>query len=225
MGIFSRRKKSNDSTSRTLRTSTNHGTPLKTKAEIIVEFTQENIHDEEFNEFFDYNDLGVPLAIAITQDMVDLTDSGLEIFEETWSDLCEIYDANPEEPYEQLADLSGDDYEMIIPLEGAALDAANQLLGDVNWTRSPLENESPFSYDEAESGVLSLILEITGEHLSEDLLDSRFTEDLGIDSMSLVEITMAAEDRFNISISNEEALSVQTARQAANLVFEKRANQ
>jgi acyl carrier protein len=225
VGIFSRKKKANDSTARTLRTSTNHGTLLKTKAEIIVEFTQENFHDEDFSEFFDYNDLGVPLAIAITQDMVDLTDSGLEIFEETWSDLCEIYDANPEESYEQLADLSGDDYEMIIPLEGAALDFSNQVLKDANWTPIPFDNESPISYDEAEDGVLSLILEVTGEFLSEDLLDSRFVEDIGIDSMSLVEITLAAEDWFNISISNEEAQSIQTARQAANLVFQKRANQ
>ena len=224
MGIFSRKKKSNDSTALTLRTTTNHETSVITKAEIIVEFTQDNFNDEEFNEFFDYNDLGVPLAIAITQDMVDLTDSGLEIFEETWSDLCEIYGANPEESYEQLADLSGDDYEMTIPLEGAALDFSNQVLKDANWKPISFDNESPISYDEAEDGVLSLILEVTGEYLSEDLLDSRFVEDIGIDSMSLVEIALAAEDWFSISISNEEAQSIQTARQAANLVFQKRAN-
>ena len=43
--------------------------------------------------------------------------------------------------------------------------------------------------------------------------------------MSLVEITIAVEDMFDISIPNEEAQAIRTARQAANLVFQKRAKQ
>ena len=225
MGIFSRNKSGKESPSNSPVSSTSHQTSLEDKAQIIVEFTQDSFLDEEYSAFFDDNDLGVPLAIAVTQDMVDLTDSGLMIFEETWRDLCDLFDASPEESYEQLADLSGDDYEMTIPLEGAALDIANQLLKDANWKSAPFDNKSPISYDEVEASVLQIILEVTGEYLSDDLIDSRFVEDIGIDSMSLVEISMAVEDFFNISVSNEEALSVQTARQAANLVFQKRANQ
>jgi acyl carrier protein len=223
VGIFSRNKSPKESPSNPR--STSHQTSLKGKAQIIVEFTQDSFLDEEYSDFFEYNDLGVPLAIAITQDMVDLTESGLTIFEETWSDLCELFDANPEESYEQIADLTGDDFEITIPLGGNNLDVSNPLLTNGKWVTISIDNESPISYDEAEDGVLTLILEVTGEYLSDDLLDSRFVEDVGIDSMSLVEITLAAEDFFNISISNEEAQSIHTARQAANLVFQKRANQ
>lgn len=78
----------------------------RTKAEILVQFTQDEFNSGEYDEFFDYNDLGIPLAIAITQDMVILTDSGEELLEETWKDLCLLFDANPDDEYESIDDLT-----------------------------------------------------------------------------------------------------------------------
>jgi hypothetical protein len=78
----------------------------RTKAEILVQFTQDEFNSGEYDEFFDYNDLGIPMAIAITQDMVILTDSGEELLEETWKELCLLFDANPEDEYESIDDLT-----------------------------------------------------------------------------------------------------------------------
>ncbi len=78
----------------------------RTKAEILVQFTQDYFNSGEYEEFFDYNDLGIPLSIAITQDMVILTDSGEELLEETWKDLCLLFDANPDDEYESIDDLT-----------------------------------------------------------------------------------------------------------------------
>ena len=77
----------------------------KSKAEILVQFTQDNYMTGEYDEFFDYNDLGIPLAIAVNQDMVILTDEGESCLEETWKDLCLLFDANPDDEYESIDDL------------------------------------------------------------------------------------------------------------------------
>ena len=78
----------------------------RTKAEILVQFTQDYFNSGEYEEFFDYNDLGIPLSIAITQDMVILTDSGEQLLEETWKELCLLFDANPDDEYESIDDLT-----------------------------------------------------------------------------------------------------------------------
>jgi hypothetical protein len=77
----------------------------RTKAEILVQFTQDYFNSGEYEEFFDYNDLGIPMSIAITQDMVILTDEGENLLEETWKELCLLFEANPDEEYESIDDL------------------------------------------------------------------------------------------------------------------------
>ena len=77
----------------------------RTKAEILVQFTQDEFNSGEYEEFFDYNDLGIPLSIAITQDMVILTDAGEALLEETWIELCNLFNADPNSEYETIDDL------------------------------------------------------------------------------------------------------------------------
>jgi hypothetical protein len=79
----------------------------RTKAEILVQFTQDEFNSGEYEEFFDYNDLGIPLSIAITQDMVILTDAGEQLLEETWIELCNLFEADPNGEYESIDDLVG----------------------------------------------------------------------------------------------------------------------
>lgn len=75
------------------------------KADIIVQFTQDQFVNEEYDEFFNYNDLGVPIAIALSNGLVNLTEDGEALINETWKDLCELFDADPEEEYESIDDL------------------------------------------------------------------------------------------------------------------------
>ena len=78
----------------------------RTKAEILVQFTQDEFNSGEYDDFFDYNDLGIPMAIAVTQDMVILTDAGEQLLDETWNELCLLFEANPDDEYESIDDLT-----------------------------------------------------------------------------------------------------------------------
>ena len=78
----------------------------RTKAEILVQFTQDNFNDEMYEDFFDYNDLGIPMAIALTQEMVILRDSGEKLLEETWIELCQLFNADPNGEYETIDDVT-----------------------------------------------------------------------------------------------------------------------
>ncbi len=52
--------------------------------------------------------------------------------------------------------------------------------------------------------------------------DATFTDDLGADSLDLVELVMAFEQEFDVSISEEEAEQVRTVADAVRLLAEKR---
>jgi acyl carrier protein len=56
-------------------------------------------------------------------------------------------------------------------------------------------------------GILRRELEVRREQLTHD---ARLVDDLGADSLTLVEITMAIEDQFNLSIPDERWEKVRT---------------
>lgn len=78
---------------------------IKDKAEIIIQFTQDNFDDEQYDEFFDYNDLGVPLAVAVFNNLVILTSDGMKMFDETWADLCKLFEKDPDQNYESIDEI------------------------------------------------------------------------------------------------------------------------
>lgn len=55
--------------------------------------------------------------------------------------------------------------------------------------------------------VLSKQLEIEPEDIRED---TRVVEDLGADSLDIVELTMTLEERYNIIITNDQAAALPT---------------
>ncbi|CRG98791.1 acyl carrier protein, putative [Plasmodium relictum] len=66
------------------------------------------------------------------------------------------------------------------------------------------------------------IKKITSKQLSveEDKikLESSFTKDLGADSLDLVELIMALEEKFNITISDADALKINTVQDAIDFI-------
>ena len=48
--------------------------------------------------------------------------------------------------------------------------------------------------------------------------DASFVDDLGADSLDIVELVMALEEEFGISIPDEEAESIKTVGDAANYI-------
>ena len=51
--------------------------------------------------------------------------------------------------------------------------------------------------------------------------DSRLVEDLGADSLDTVEMLMAFEEEFGISIPDEQAMQMKTIKDIVNLIDEK----
>jgi len=68
------------------------------------------------------------------------------------------------------------------------------------------------------------VAEVVAEQLSieasEIKPESKFTEDLGADSLDVVELVMALEEKFNIEIPDEKAESIKTVQDAINYIEE-----
>ena len=58
--------------------------------------------------------------------------------------------------------------------------------------------------------VYDILVEQIGIHREQISLDARIMEDLGADSLTVMEIVMAVEDRFSLSIPDEELEKVST---------------
>jgi acyl carrier protein len=73
--------------------------------------------------------------------------------------------------------------------------------------------------------ALSALREVAVEVLSVDpgtvVEEARFKEDLDADSLDLVELVMGLEERFDISVPEEDLESVGTVGQAVDLVMAK----
>lgn len=66
--------------------------------------------------------------------------------------------------------------------------------------------------------LLAEHLSISADKINEN---SRIVEDLGADSLDTVELLMAFEDEFGISISDEEATQLKTVAEVVELIENK----
>lgn len=69
-----------------------------------------------------------------------------------------------------------------------------------------------------EGKVKGIIVEQLGVDEDEVTLDASFTDDLGADSLDIVELVMAFEEEFGIEIPDEEAEKISTVRQAVEYI-------
>jgi acyl carrier protein len=76
-----------------------------------------------------------------------------------------------------------------------------------------------FAVDKAEvlSDVQKIISEQLGTDMAEVKPDSKFV-DLGADSLDTVEIMMALEEKFEITLDEEGAEKISTVQEAADLI-------
>jgi len=61
-----------------------------------------------------------------------------------------------------------------------------------------------------EKRVKEIIVEQLGVNESEVIPEAKFVDDLGADSLDLVELVMALEEEYNIEISDEDAEKILT---------------
>jgi acyl carrier protein len=69
-----------------------------------------------------------------------------------------------------------------------------------------------------EKTITTLISEIAGVDEQDITPDTVFQEDLDIDSIKTIEITVAIEKKFKISVRDEDVPKIRTVRQAVELV-------
>ncbi|GMU59365.1 MAG: acyl carrier protein [Myxococcota bacterium] len=69
-----------------------------------------------------------------------------------------------------------------------------------------------------EAKVKSIIADQLGVGEDEIKLESSFIEDLGADSLDIVELVMAMEEEFEIEIPDEEAENIKSVGDAINYI-------
>jgi acyl carrier protein len=74
---------------------------------------------------------------------------------------------------------------------------------------------------EIESKLKELLVEELGLDEDKITMDATFEEDLEVDSLGVVELLMALEDNFGVTIPDEEAESISTVGQAVDIVEQK----
>jgi acyl carrier protein len=71
-----------------------------------------------------------------------------------------------------------------------------------------------------EKRVIEIIVEQLKVSPEEVTLEASFIDDLGADSLDLVELIMAMEEEFGLEISDEDAEKIQTVQDAVHYISE-----
>ena len=69
-----------------------------------------------------------------------------------------------------------------------------------------------------EDKVKKIIAEKLSVDLEEVVMDASFVDDLGADSLDLVELIMTMEEEFDIDISDEDAEKLETVKDAIDFI-------
>ena len=70
------------------------------------------------------------------------------------------------------------------------------------------------STEEIRTDLAEIVNDIAGVAVEDVQLDKSFVDDLGVDSLSMVEIIYACEDKFEVSIPDEDAKNLKTVGDA-----------
>ena len=68
------------------------------------------------------------------------------------------------------------------------------------------------------SDIKAIIVDLLGAEESKITMEARFREDLEADSLDLVELIMAFEDKFGAEISDEDAQKITTVGEAVRYI-------
>jgi len=72
--------------------------------------------------------------------------------------------------------------------------------------------------DNVEKAIVTIIAEVSGFEENEITPEKNFFKDLEVDSIKAIEITVAIEKKFKISVRDEDVPKITTIREAVDLV-------
>ncbi|MGH3493334.1 MAG: acyl carrier protein [Sciscionella sp.] len=74
------------------------------------------------------------------------------------------------------------------------------------------------SNEEIQTGLAEIVEEVSGVAADEVTVEKSFVDDLDIDSLSMVEIAVQAEDKFGVKIPDDELANLRTVGDAVDYV-------
>jgi acyl carrier protein len=72
--------------------------------------------------------------------------------------------------------------------------------------------------ENVEKAIIAIISDVSGVDEQDITSDTNFQKDLEIDSIKTIEITVAIEKKFKISVRDEDVPKITTVKQAVELV-------
>jgi acyl carrier protein len=77
----------------------------------------------------------------------------------------------------------------------------------------------PATKEEIVSGLADIVNEIAGIPTEDVQVDKSFTDDLDVDSLSMVEVVVAAEEQFNVKIPDDDVKNLKTVGDAVDYIL------
>jgi acyl carrier protein len=74
------------------------------------------------------------------------------------------------------------------------------------------------SQSEVLAGLAEIVEEVAGVPAGDVQMDKSFTDDLDVDSLSMVEVVVAAEEKFGVSIPDDDVKNLVTVGDAVNYI-------
>ena len=68
------------------------------------------------------------------------------------------------------------------------------------------------------SGLAEIVNEVAGVPAADVQLDKSFIDDLDVDSLSMVEVVVAAEERFGVKIPDDDVKDLRTVGDAVSYI-------
>lgn len=81
---------------------------FSSKCEILADLWYNYRADEQFEDFIEYNDIGLPLAYLITEGIANPTEIASKYIDETYALLVEALGVSDKETYESIDQMLGE---------------------------------------------------------------------------------------------------------------------
>jgi acyl carrier protein len=78
--------------------------------------------------------------------------------------------------------------------------------------------------EEIRADLADIVNEVTGIDADDVQLEKSFTDDLDVDSLSMVEVVVAAEEKFDVKIPDDEVKNLKTVGDAVSYIEKAQSN-